>query len=433
MRHAATLDHPIHFKSPPPSQPLAGNESRFHFIVEEAVSGEILSRDLVVSNVKLMRALSGQCNIQFDVNYQDYSAAGIYFKPWKHWIHAEKMILGEHVIWASGIVVPSQIDKQSGVMHLEAQGFSGYPDKMPLLFNWNPFVIDPFQTVHKIWDHLQSYPQGNLGVNVYPALSGIEMFPGYAFDGEVANLNFTAEFIRAEDKEDAKDHIDKLARDVPFDYVEQSAWNDDRSAVIKQLYLGYPLAGVQQDHLAFVLNENVLEASPHIETEIDWASDIIIDGWFPGQEYSSTLTNADTTRFRRVIMQDDARINSDERAAAWAKKKLTRRQTPAYWDSVIVDPGHSNAPFGTYDVGDRIMIKGVMPWVGDVAQLHKIIVIAFDEKSQTVQLTTKPEGAFNYDPIIFTGSSSADIVTVTVPSTLVSTSTTAGAPTLGYT
>jgi hypothetical protein len=394
---------------------MSFEQDRFRFIVEEAITGNILTRDLIVQEPKLMRAISGAANIQFNVNYHDYSAAGIYFKPWAHWIHAEKLVLGERKIWASCLVVPSEIDKKTGIMHLEAQGFSAYMKKMPWLDNWNPLACDAFEPVHKVWNHLQSFPQGDLGVEVYPATCGIEMLPGYAFDGQQANFDFFAEFIRAEDKQDCGDHVDKLARDIPFDYLEQSAWNADRTGIDKKLYLGYPNAGAQQDNLSFVLNENVIEAKPHIETEIDWVSDVIIDGWFPGSEYSSSFTNADPTRFRRVVMQDDARINSDERAQAWAKRKLTRRQTPAYWESIIIDPGHPNAPFGTFDVGDRIWVKGVMPWVGDVNQLHKIIAIAYDQKSETCELTLKAEGAFNYDPIYYQGSGTATTIAVSQP------------------
>lgn len=385
------------------------NTDRFRFIVEQARTGEFLSRDLDVSKPKVLRALSGPCNIQFDINYRDYANAGIYFKPWGHIIHVEKMIYGERKIWASGLVQPSQVDKKTGILHLEAKGFAGYPKGMPMLFNWNPLAVDPFEVVHRTWTELQHFDNGNLGVTVYPITSGLEMLPGYAFDGELLNLDFFAQFIRASDKNDSADWIDKLSRDIPFDYVEQSAWNSDRSAIDKKIYLGYPIAGVQQDNLAFILNENVIEAVPHIETEIDWASDVIIDGWFPGTEYSSQLTNADPLRFRRVIMQDDARINSDERAAAWARRKLTRRQTPAYWESIVVDMGHPNAPFGLYDVGDRIWVKGLMPWVGDVNQLHKILAIAVDEDSGTCELTMKAEGAFEYDPIFFQGSTSGSL------------------------
>jgi hypothetical protein len=404
-------------------------DDRFRFIVEEARSGTIIAKDLEVQKPKLLRALSGACDLQFDVDYRAYANAGIYFKPWAHWIHVEKLINGERKIWASALVAPSEIDKKSGVMHLEAKGFSGYAKGMPWLDNWNPLAVDPFEIVHKIWDHLQSYPDGNLGITVYPATSGLEMLPGYAFDGELLNLDFFAVFIRASDKNDCGDYIDSLARDIPFDYVEQSAWNSDKSGIDKKIYLGYPIAGAQQDHLAFIVNENVIEVSPHIETEIDWASDVIIDGWFPGTEVSAQLTNADPNRYRRVVSEDDARINSDERAAAWARRKLTRRQTPAHFDSIIVDMGHPNAPFGSYDVGDRIWVKGLMPWVGDINQLHKILAIAVDEDAGTCELTLRAEGAYEYDPIYYQGSVSGSL-TITVPdmgSVLVS----MDAPTIG--
>lgn len=387
-----------------------GDQDRFRFIVEEAVTGEIVSRDLVVQNPKLLRALSGPCAMEFDVDEHDPSTNGILFKPYGHIIHAEKMIMGERQIWASAIVQPSEIDKKTGVMKLTAKGFSAYPKDIPWLQNWNPLVVDPFEIVAKIWNHVQSYSTGNLGVNVYPATSGIEMLPGYAFDGEITNVSFYALFIRAADKQDCQDNIDKLARDIPFDYVEQSEWNANRTAINKHLYLGYPVAGIQQDNLVFALNENVLEASPHVETEIDWVSDIIIDGWFPGSEHSAQISNADPHRFRRVISQDDARINSDERAAAWARRKLTRRQTPSYWDSIIVDMGHPNAPFGSYDVGDRIWVRGFMPWVGDVNQLHKILAISVDEKAGACELTLKAEGAYDYDPIYYQGMVGGSIV-----------------------
>jgi hypothetical protein len=379
---------------------FGGDEDRFRFIVED-VHGNILSRDLTVQNPKVMRVLSGPADIRFDIDYRDSSNSGIYFRPWKYWIHVEKLIRGQYVIWASGLVQPSQVDKKTGITHLIAQGFSGYAKKMPWLENWNPLACDVFEVVHKIWNHLQSYPNSPKNITVTPAISGIEMLPGYAFDGNILNMDFFAEFIRATDKQDCADHIDKLARDIPFDYVEQSWWNDDRTAINKQILLGYPKAGITQNWLCFIINENVMEAVPHVETTIDWVSDVIVDGWFPGTEYSASLTNADPDRYRRVISQDDARINSNERAAAWSRKKLTRRQTPAYWDSIVVDMGHPNAPFGSYDVGDRIMVAGLMPYVGMVRQQHKILAIAVDEEAGSCELTLMSEGAFNYDPIFY--------------------------------
>ncbi len=213
--------------------------------------------------------------------------------------------------------------------------------------------------------------------------------------------------------------------------IEQSAWNSAYDGITKQIFLGYPKAGSDQNNLAFFINENVIEAKPHVETQIDWVSDIIIDGWFPGTEYSSQLTNADLTRYRRVISQDDARVNSNERAAAWAKRKLTRRQTPSYWESIIVDMDHPNAPFGYYDVADRINVRGEMPWVGEVYQQHKILAISVDVEHGVCELLLKAEGAFNYDPIFYQGSTSGS-TTIAVPGTI-PVMVTLGVPTIALT
>jgi YD repeat-containing protein len=58
-----------------------------------------------------------------------------------------------------------------------------------------------------------------------------------------------------------------------------------------------------------------------------------------------------------------------------------------------------------------------MPLVGDVNQLHKIIAIAYDSASQRVEITTKAEGAYEYDPIYFQGSVDGAL-TLTVPTTM---------------
>lgn len=391
--------------------PTNSDSDRFRFIVEEAVTGNILCRDLNVQKPKVIRTLSGPCKITFDVSYEDLSAAGIPFLPWGYWIHAEKYIYGARQIWASALVQPGEVDKQTGILSLEAQGFAGYPKGIPWLENWNPLAVDPFEVVIKIWQHLQSYSNGNLGVSVTPTSSGLEMLPGYAFDGNILNLNFFAEYIRASDLTDCGDVIDGLARDIPFDYIEQSTWNGDETAILKQITLGYPMVGYEQDALSFILNENVIEAKPYVETDIDWCSDVVINGWYPGSMYSATFTNSDSDRYRRVISQNDAQINSIERAAAWAGRKLTKRQTPAYWSDISVIMGHSNAPFGSYDVGDRIWVKGYMPWInngsgGDVNQLHKILAIEVDEEAGTCEMALYAEGAFNYNPIYYQGSES---------------------------
>lgn len=376
---------------------------RWRVIVQETRGArEIAIPDLTVTNLVFQRVLSGPCDIQFDIDPRDTSVDGYSFKPWGQLIHLERVLLGKRRIWCTGIVQPSEVDDKTGVLHLKAKGFACYPKGTPWLEDINWIANDAFEPVVAIWDHLQNdFPHGNLGVEVFPKRCGVIMLPGYAFDGDLLNLNFFATFVRQTDKLDCGDYIDALARDIPFDYAERSHWNPTGTDVVKRIELGYPRLGVIQTELAFVINENVLSAKPHIETQTDWISDIGVSSFFPGLEHSYELANADPDRLRRYLDEEAAFIDSNERAAAWAHRRLARRQTPAYWEEITVDPSHPNAPLGSYDVGDTIIVSGFMPWVGDISQAHKIIAIGIDDTKNECRLTLKAEGAFNYDPIFF--------------------------------
>lgn len=394
-------------------------EERCRFIIEEARTGRILIRDMNVKQPKIMRKLSGPCVIEFDLDYRDPSVqhpdgtGPIIFKPWGHWCHVEKTIQGKRKIIASGLFQPSEIDQQSGMMKARWQGFSGYPQGIPWLENWNPIAVDPATVMNRIWNHVQSYANGNIGVTCYslaldgsktiPPTTNTLMLPGFSFDGTDFITDFFALFIRRVDFTDCGDFFNKLARDIPFDYFEESNWNEDHTAIQKWIQIAYPRGGAMQSNLVFRLNENVLFGKTKIESEIEWTSDVAIRGWLPGRVYSSMISNADPHRYRRVILEEDAQINSLERSQAWAHRQLTRRQAPPYWETITIQMYHSNARFGTWDVGDRIRVRGHAPWVGEIDQVHKIIAWALDEASQTCQLTLRAEGSFNYDPIFFDG------------------------------
>lgn len=371
------------------------------YIVEEAVTRTIVSRDLQIFEPKLQCTLSGPALFEGVVKYQEPSAQGIDFKAYGHIIHIEKSIGSTRTILASCIVQPSEVDPDTGDLSIKAEGFSSYPKGLPWLQNWNPIAIDPFEVVEKIWDHIQSYENGNLHVTVTPTDSGTLLLPGFAFDGTELIIEFFAMFIRAIDFRDCGDEIDKLARDIPFDYLETSSWNGGRTQIDKSIVLAYPKRGVQKTALSFRFGDNVLSGKPKAESEIEWVSDVIVRGWFPGRVYSSELSNAEPDRFRRVIKEEDAKINSRERSAVWAKRKLTRRQVPAYWEEITIDMNHPNAPFGSWELGDSIYVEGVMPWEGDVKLWHRIIAYMIDEPKGQITLGLKAEGAFNYDPLEF--------------------------------
>lgn len=381
---------------------MAVETDRIRIVVENK-DGDIIHRDLpVMQPPRIVKLLSGASTITFPVHPKDPALKGINFKAWGTWLHAERLINGERKIIASGILKPgAEPDPATGLTTLEAQGFSAYPKGLPWLQNWNPITVDVGEVFERIWNHIQSQPHGNLGVQVYPTTTGAIMLPGFSFDNEELIIDFFALFIREVDEVDCGDFLEKLARDIPIDYFEESEWNEDKTGIVKKIHIAYPKGGVEQTDLIFRMGENVIAAKPKTEVDIQWTSDVSIKGWFPNKQYSYRLSNADPDRYRRVIKEADARINSNERAAAWARRKLARRQIPHYWEEITIDPYHPNAPFGEWDVGDTIRVEGQMPWKGHVSQDHRIIGWDLDSASNKCVIKLMAEGAFNYDPIDF--------------------------------
>ena len=378
---------------------------RLRFTVLQVNSDEILSRDLVVQEAEVMVSLSGpsRCSFKIPQGEQTASAYGINWKTWGQWIVPEIELNGVRKCLGAQLVNKCDIDAQSGTMQIEGMGFLGYPKSIPWLENFSPIAVDPAEIVQRIWAHIQNFTNANLGVEVLPASTGTQMLPGYSFDGNILNFDFYAMFIREVDFQDCGDAINSLARDIPLDMLEEVSWTDSaRTTLSKVVRLGYPYLGYLQQYLAFILGENVIMAEKAEELEIEPVTDVIIRGWRPGKTYSSRLTNDDYTRVRRVIMEEDANIDSTERAAAWAKRRLTRRNIPLSFQKIVIDPSHPNAPIESFWVGDTIYVEAKnYPWVGDIVGWHRITGMTFKDGEPLVELQLKTEGAFNYDPITY--------------------------------
>lgn len=382
-----------------------GITDRLRFTVIEANTNTVLTRDLVVKEPTVMIRLSGpsRCTFKVPQGEQFFSSKGIDWKTWGYWIVPEIEINEVKRCLGAQMVNKAEVDPKTGDMVIEGLGFMGYPKGIPWLVDYNPIAVDPAEVIQKIWSDIQNYDNANLGVEVLPALTGTQMLPGYSFDGNTLNFDFFAMFIRQVDFQDAGDVINSLARDIPLDMLEDVAWGvdeNDNEILTKTIQLGYPYLGVAQENLAFVLGENIISAELAEELEIEPVSDIIIRSWRPGKTYSSQLSNADLTRFRRVIMEEDAHIDSVERAQAWAKRKLTRRNIPKSFSKIVVDISHPNAIIGSFWVGDNIYVEAKnYPWHGDIAGWHRITSITFKDDDTIAEIELKVEGAFNYDPI----------------------------------
>lgn len=396
-----------------------GITDRIKFSVIKVNTNQIITNDLLYSDAQVMVNLSGpsRCTIKIPQPEQYRSAAGIDWKTWGYWLIPEIGVGGQRKFLGAQLVNKVNVDPKSGELLIEGLGFMGYPKGIPWLENYNPIAVDPAEVIQRIWAHVQNYTNANLGVEVYPASTGTQMLPGYSFDGTELVFDFFAMFIRAVDFQDCGDIITSLARDLPLDMLEEVTWTG--TLPTKKIHLGYKFLGLKQTALEFIQGENVIHSEKAEETDIEPVTDVIIRGWRPGSVYSSTL-NIETVneelvqegkpqivadpleRVRRVIMEEDANIDSTERAQAWARRRLTRRNIPKSFKTIIVDPNHPNAPIDNWWLADTVYVKAEnYPWYGTIEGWHRITSITFKSNELLVEIGLKVDGAFNYDPIKF--------------------------------
>ena len=384
------------------------------FLVQSILDGRFLSWDLELSDPQVALVLSGPTSITGVLKPEDPETRKLLlgggFEPWACWIHHE--IEGE--IRASGILQPYQIDGET--LSVEAAGVSAYAHGIPWLAELSAIQIDPANVVRAIWAHLQSYPDGQLGVTVTgttPVRIGTPAMTVPKTDPETGapvlddNGNQILEDVEAKPYElmfwegtDCGSEIDSLAGEAPFDYIERCAWNDARTTVTHWIEIGYPRIGqrcIGAGAPRFASGENILNAVPAEETDDLYASQVVVFGKGEGRDTTKGYAGRPLNRrLRRVAIVQDKTIPTPERATAAAGSELERRQALIDVTDLEVDARHPNAVFGSYQVGDDVLVDVEVDWIGRLRQYERILSITYAPDLESVRLELRRSEAFRY-------------------------------------
>lgn len=185
--------------------------------------------------------------------------------------------------------------------------------------------------------------------------------------------------------------IDQLAKDTPFDYLEHHTW--DGTTIKHRLEIGYPRIGNRLNGDTaprFVLGENVVV----VPSEEYDGEDVVTEVWVLGAgegraKIRGMASVAPRDSIRRVKQIDAPEIQTMEEARRRAQDELAFYQpdTPGAGVTALVVSNHSNAEFGTYNVGDEIMYSANSDW-GKVAIWVRILTMTINpEDSDNVTLT----------------------------------------------
>jgi hypothetical protein len=273
-------------------------------------------------------------------------------------------------IWVGGILADYTIDDD--VLQFDFTGFTAYPKDQPYGGEISAIAADPLNLTRQLWEYVQDQPGGNLGLVLDSTTSPVKIGTpptnsGSSVDGPIT-LNWWS-------TGDIASRVDDWAKSTPFDYLEDHVFLGEE--VTHTLRLGYPSIGTLQPDLRFVLGENVraLPSEDYPGTAV--ITEVWVFGAGEGRDRIRAVASVvPRDSLRRVEIVDDKSITSFADAQNRARDVLMGFQpdVPGAGITELEVENHSNAEFGTFDVGDTVIYSGGHKW-GDVLIWVKIVSI----------------------------------------------------------
>ncbi|QBJ94417.1 hypothetical protein D0Z67_29030 (plasmid) [Streptomyces seoulensis] len=212
---------------------------------------------------------------------------------------------------------------------------------------------DRCQVIRNIWAYAQSAADGDLGVTVDATTStstiGTPADPYQSNWWETPCLG---------------DQIDDLVSgDSTPDYTCSTAWNTAKTGVVKRIRLGWPRLGARRTDLSFASGVNIIDEPEDALTGDDYAQVVVAAGAGEGRSRLRQTSAVRNGRLRMEYVLDLPDVNGIDILRARADRERTWRQTTVRGsvDQITVRDTPS-APFGSYQVGDDVMVRVNNPW-----------------------------------------------------------------------
>lgn len=194
------------------------------------------------------------------------------------------------------------------------------------------------------------------------------------------------------DGPDVGDEISSLAKSTPFDFTEHHRWDGD--SIRHEIEIGYPRLGTRRDDLAFRQGDNVADVvTPSFDGD-SFANYVIGLGAGEGAKSIHRTTAIRDGRLRRTAVYTAKDVRSNGRMDALIKDELNRRRDALQISSITVR-NHPNAPIGSWQLGDDVLVEADLPWLGEVALWCRITGWALLSED-TARLTLARSDSFTY-------------------------------------
>jgi hypothetical protein len=366
------------------------------------------------------------------------------FNEWSTAIYAVE----SGVIRWGGILVDSEFTGPGWA--LSAIGFRGYANgNMYTGADYSQSTVDPLDVVRYLWSYLQSQPNGNLGLTVDATKSttvvGADAYVVAPGNQTLAQMAATANLTLAKinslntvarrkangftvqtlpqtgnvpagvpvltgsaphvlawyNATDCGQELTNLAQGAPFDMTESHTWTDaTQNTVSHRLILGYPRVGSRESDLRFVEGENITKLVDTSRDGTKYANEILAVGAGTGSAaVRVNLGSPDQNRLRRCGSVVNSGINGANQLTSLAQRALTSLQAPlAGQIASCTWLNHPNAPLGSFQQGDDILVTVMNGWMAGRSIWHRITSFTYEPATRTGTLTLARSDSFTYDP-----------------------------------
>lgn len=330
-------------------------------------SGEFLDFDVPLSGVQITDTLSGHNGLTGTISPEYARLKGPDGLPlldeWGTAIYAEN----QGVIRGGGILTHSGFDGPK--WDLECTGFTGYLDGLAWISSpagdYMGVEVDPLDVARVVWNHAQSKPGGNLGLEISSLKTGLKIgtkLKQGEFDTQNGPLVFESGPVQLNwySTQDLGDFMNQLAQSTPFDWHERHYW--DGETLRHVLDFAYPAMGRRRKDLRFVVGENVVQIPQVTRDGSQYASEVLVMGKGDGGPATKRGTAfRKTGKLRRTAVVTDSSLRTNGACDKAAAAEVARRvDLDDFTDISVI--GSKSAPIGSVNVGDEILIEGELGW-----------------------------------------------------------------------
>lgn len=349
----------------------------WRYIAQRILTGEFLEWEVPLARDEVTWTLSGagvlRGTVAPDIGRLRAADGSLLLDEWGTALYAEKD--GE-IRWG-GIVTRSSY--KGAEWAVECSGFATYPYGIPYVGKLSVPQIDVTDAIKHIWEHLQSQPDGNLGVEVIGAPIGILLGRKATYKEAEAAIDPDKTQVLDQpaepytlawyDAPDCGSELSSLVTESGLNYREEHLWDGD--VIRHRIVLGTPRLGRRRDDLAFVMGDNITNVVEVQRDGADFANEVVGLGAGEGASVVQARIPQRDGRLRRPVVYTDKSVTTKTRMTALARAELAFRQNHLEIASVEVAE-HPNAPIGSWSLGDDVLIQADLPWLGEIAVWHRV-------------------------------------------------------------